>query len=90
MTYQSFDDLIAAMTPEVCDNMRRAIETGKWADGRPLTREQREACLQAVIAWEARNLPEEERTGYMEQQCKSGDEAPEEQPVTLRAPDRLQ
>ncbi|WP_290538088.1 DUF1315 family protein [Alcanivorax sp.] len=90
MTYQSFDDLIAAMTPEVCDNMRRAIETGKWADGRPLTREQRETCLQAVIAWEARNLPEEERTGYMEQQCKSGDEAAEEQPVTLRAPDRLQ
>ena len=28
MTYQSFDELIAAMTPEVCDNMRRAIETG--------------------------------------------------------------
>ncbi|WP_290519669.1 DUF1315 family protein [Alcanivorax sp.] len=90
MTYQSFDDLIAAMTPEVCDNMRRAIETGKWADGRPLTREQRETCLQAVIAWEAKNLPEEQRTGYMEQQCKSGEEAPEEQPVTLRAPDRLQ
>ncbi|WP_348719479.1 DUF1315 family protein [uncultured Alcanivorax sp.] len=90
MTYQSFDDLIAAMTPEVCDNMRRAIETGKWADGRPLTREQRETCLQAVIAWEARNLPEEQRTGYMEQQCKSGEEEPEAQPVTLRAPDRLQ
>ena len=71
MTYQSFDELIAAMTPEVCDNMRRAIETGKWADGRPLTREQRETCLQAVIAWEARNLPEEQRTGYLEQQCKS-------------------
>ncbi|KZX66393.1 hypothetical protein A3724_09530 [Alcanivorax sp. HI0033] len=90
MTYQSFDELIAAMTPEVCDNMRRAIETGKWADGRPLTREQRETCLQAVIAWEARNLPEEQRTGYMEQQCKSEGEAQEEQPVILRAPDRLQ
>ncbi len=90
MTYQSFDELIAAMTQEVCDNMRRAIETGKWADGRPLTREQRETCLQAVIAWEAKNLPEEQRSGYMEQQCKSGEGEPEEQPVTLRAPDRLQ
>ncbi|MEQ3775626.1 MAG: DUF1315 family protein [Alcanivorax sp.] len=90
MTYQSFEDLISAMTPEVCDNMRRAIETGKWADGRPLTREQRETCLQAVIAWEAKNLPEEQRSGYMEQQCKSGEGEPEEQPVTLRAPDRLQ
>ncbi|MGJ3256410.1 MAG: YeaC family protein [Alcanivorax sp.] len=90
MTYQSFDDLIAAMTPEVCDNMRRAIETGKWADGRPLTREQRETCLQAVIAWESKNLPEDQRSGYMEQQCKSGGDEPEEQPVTLRAPGRLQ
>ncbi|MED5390117.1 MAG: DUF1315 family protein [Pseudomonadota bacterium] len=90
MTYQSFEDLIATMTPEICDNMRRAIETGKWADGRPLTREQRETCLQAVIAWEAKNLPEEQRSGYMEQQCKSGEGEPEEQPVTLRAPDRLQ
>ncbi|KGD61265.1 hypothetical protein T9A_01714 [Alcanivorax jadensis T9] len=90
MTYQSFEDLISAMTQEVCDNMRRAIETGKWADGRPLTREQRETCLQAVIAWEAKNLPEEQRSGYMEQQCKSGEGEPEEQPVTLRAPDRLQ
>ena len=90
MSYQSFDDLIATMTLEVCDNMRRAIETGKWADGRPLTREQRETCLQAVIAWEAKNLPEDQRTGYMEQQCKGGEEEPEEQPVTLRAPDRLQ
>ena len=90
MTYQSFEDLISAMTQEVCDNMRRAIETGKWADGRPLSREQRETCLQAVIAWEAKNLPEEQRSGYMEQQCKSGKDEPEEQPVTLRAPDRLQ
>ena len=90
MTYQSFEDLISAMTPEVCDNMRRAIETGKWADGRPLTREQRETCLQAVIAWEASNLPEEQRTGYMEQACKSDSGKAEEQPVTLRGPDTLQ
>ena len=49
MNYQSFEDLIASMSPEACDNMRRAVETGKWADGRVLTREQKELCLQAVI-----------------------------------------
>jgi len=47
-------------------------------------------CLQAVIAWEQQNLPEEQRTGYMEQACKSSEEKPEEQPVTLRGPDTLQ
>jgi len=86
MSYQSFEDLIASMSAEACDNMRRAVETGKWADGRVLTREQKELCLQAVIAWEQQNLPEEQRTGYMEQACKSSEEKPEEQPVILRGP----
>ncbi|MGB1466974.1 MAG: YeaC family protein [Alcanivorax nanhaiticus] len=93
MTYQSFEDLIATMTPEICDNMRRAVELGKWPDGRTLSKEQREMCMQAVLAWEAKNLPEEQRTGYMEQACKSdsgGKDGAEEQPVTLRGPDTLQ
>jgi len=28
MSYQSFEDLIASMSPEACDNMRRAVEPG--------------------------------------------------------------
>jgi uncharacterized protein YeaC (DUF1315 family) len=37
-----------------------------------LTAEQRELSLQAMIAWEIKNLPEEERTGYMgPQECAS-------------------
>lgn len=90
MTYQNFEDLIASMTPEICDNMRRAVELGKWPDGRVLTKEQRETCMQAVLAWEAKNLPEDQRTGYMEQACKSEGKDDEEQPVTLRGPDTLQ
>ncbi|MCK0153908.1 YeaC family protein [Alcanivorax sp. S6407] len=90
MTYQSFEDLIATMTPEICDNMRRAVELGKWPDGRVLTKEQRETCMQAVLAWEAKNLPEEQRTGYMEQACKGDKDEVEEQPITLRGPDTLQ
>ncbi len=64
MSYQSFEDLIASMSPEACDNMRRAVETGKWADGRVLTREQKELCLQAVIAWGMQTLTEEQRHEY--------------------------
>lgn len=94
MTYQSFEDLIASMTPEICDNMRRAVELGKWPDGRVLSKEQREMCMQAVLAWETKNLPEEQRTGYMEQACKGdgdgGKDEVEEQPVTLRGPNTLQ
>ncbi|EKF75282.1 hypothetical protein A11A3_04860 [Alcanivorax hongdengensis A-11-3] len=90
MNYQSFDDLIASMTPEVYQNMRRAIELGRWPDGRTLSPEQKALCLQAVIAWESRNLPEEQRTGYMEQACKSQEDADREQPVTIKGPDTLQ
>lgn len=48
------------------------MEIGKWADGRKLTPEQKALSLQAVIAWEMKNLPEEQRTGYMgPQECAS-------------------
>ncbi|MBX9714154.1 MAG: DUF1315 family protein, partial [Pseudomonadaceae bacterium] len=34
--------------------------------------EQKELSLQAMIAWELQNLPEDQRTGYMgEQACES-------------------
>ncbi len=57
--------------------VKLAIEIGKWPDGRKLTQEQKELCLQAVIAWELQNLPEEERTGYMgPQHCSSHSDEP--------------
>src|SRR5690606_6236536 len=61
----SFAEMIANITPEIYQNLKQAVEIGKWPDGRLLTREQKELTLQAMIAWEQHNLPEEERTGYM-------------------------
>ena len=59
----SFAEMIANITPEIYQNLKQAVEIGKWPDGRLLTREQKELTLQAMIAWEQHNLPEEERTG---------------------------
>lgn len=68
----SFAEMIANITPEIYQNLKQAVEIGKWPDGRLLTREQKELTLQAMIAWEQHNLPEEERTGYMGgQECGS-------------------
>lgn len=67
----SFNDMIENITPEIYANLKEAVELGKWADGRRLTPEQREVCMQAMIAWEQKHLPEEQRTGYMSQSCKS-------------------
>jgi uncharacterized protein YeaC (DUF1315 family) len=68
----SFLDAIANITPEIYQNLKLAVEIGKWPDGRKLSQEQKELTLQALIAWEMHNLPEEERIGYMgPQECSS-------------------
>jgi hypothetical protein len=71
----SFLEAIENITPEIYESLKLAVEIGKWPDGRKLTQEQKELSLQAMIAWEMQNLPEEERTGYMgPQECKSKSE----------------
>ncbi|MGH8352421.1 MAG: YeaC family protein [Pseudomonas sp.] len=68
----SFSAMIENLTPEIYQSLKLAVEIGKWPDGRKLSQEQKELCLQAVIAWEAQNLPEDQRTGYMgPQECSS-------------------
>lgn len=68
----SFIEAIENITPEIYESLKTAVELGKWNDGRKLTPEQKETCLSAMIAWETKNLPEEQRTGYMSgQECAS-------------------
>lgn len=59
------DEILAALNPDIISKFKQAIELGKWADGRPLTDDQKAICLQAIIAYEAKHLPEEQRTGYV-------------------------
>jgi uncharacterized protein YeaC (DUF1315 family) len=83
----NIDDILNAITPEVYENLKRAIELGKWADGRVLSKDQKESCMQAVIAFELKHLPAEERTGYVPPKSHShcggeGEVAePEEKPL---------
>lgn len=58
-------ELVRSLSPEVVQNLRRAVELGKWPNGERLTAEQKATCLQAVIAYEAEHLPPEQRTGYV-------------------------
>jgi uncharacterized protein YeaC (DUF1315 family) len=68
----SFAELISNITSDVYESLKLAVEIGKWPDGRKLTQEQKELSLQAVIAWEMKNLPEDQRTGYIgPQECAS-------------------
>ncbi|HWK54890.1 MAG TPA: DUF1315 family protein, partial [Hyphomicrobiales bacterium] len=44
--------LVASMSPELHAALKTAVELGRWPGGERLTAEQREHCLQAVIAWD--------------------------------------
>ncbi|MCB1668338.1 MAG: DUF1315 family protein [Porticoccaceae bacterium] len=57
--------LISSITPEAYSKLRQAVEIGKWSDGTPLTSEQKENCLQAVIAYDAAFKQEEDRVGFI-------------------------
>jgi uncharacterized protein YeaC (DUF1315 family) len=77
-----YEQLVDSLSPDIVARLRRGVETGRWPDGRVVTPEQREHSLQAIIAWEQRHLPEEQRTGYIDRSAKErararrdGDEA---------------
>ncbi|NVJ51934.1 MAG: DUF1315 family protein [Gammaproteobacteria bacterium] len=45
--------LLKAMTPEVYQNLKTAVEIGKWADGTRLTEAQTETAIQAIMIYDA-------------------------------------
>lgn len=58
-------ELLDSLTPEMYRQLKTAVELGKWPTGGIVAPEQRELCMQAVIAYEKKHLPAEEQTGYI-------------------------
>jgi uncharacterized protein YeaC (DUF1315 family) len=61
----NLQQILDAITPEVYERLKQAVELGRWPDGNRLTTSQRELCLQAVIAYDFAHKPETERVGYI-------------------------
>ncbi|MAD45215.1 MAG: hypothetical protein CMI02_15315 [Oceanospirillaceae bacterium] len=84
----TLDELIQSLTPEMYQNLRTAVELGRWPDGRRLEKDQVELCLQAIIYYEKMNdLPADQRVGHMEGSCQSShnhDDDDDVQPLTLQ------
>lgn len=59
------DKVLELVTPEVYQKFKQAIELRKWPDGKAVSSDQMEICMQAIIAYEHANVPEQERTGYL-------------------------
>ncbi len=61
----SVQELVDGLTPDIYRQLKSSVELGKWPTGGQLTTEQRELCMQAVIAYEKKHLPPEQQTGYI-------------------------
>ena len=68
-----YQQMIESMTPQIYENLRRAVELGKWPDGKKVTPEQREHAMQAIIAWGERHLDAADRIGFIDKGHKAGD-----------------
>lgn len=81
----TYEELIGRLDPTVYLSLKRAIELGKWPDGRKVSDEQRRTCLEAVIHYEnTHNIPEHDRVGYIERKsCGSGADT-DDGPDTIR------
>jgi uncharacterized protein YeaC (DUF1315 family) len=62
----SFEELLASISPEIHSKLKQAIELGRWENGERLSKEQVELCMQAVIAYDEKYLSEEEKVGYID------------------------
>ncbi|WP_370299121.1 YeaC family protein [Pontibacterium sp.] len=67
----TYEELIAAMTPEMHASLKQAVELGKWPDGRRLSDEQRDICMRAVIAYDMEKLPPEARVGFIDRTSRT-------------------
>ena len=73
--------LLNSITPDIYHQLQKAVEIGKWPDGRSISEEQRSLCIQAIIAYDQRN-PVTERTGYVP--TKESACAPEDKPKPIK------
>ena len=82
--------MVRNLTDHEYQNLKRALELGKWPDGSPLNQEQREHCLQLVLAYDQINLPEEQRVGFIHKGKKEGQSCdtptPDEQLISIKQP----
>ena len=46
------NEYVKNITPALYEQLKTAVETGKWLDGAPLTEEQKEHTLQLIIAYQ--------------------------------------
>ncbi len=76
-----YQEVVKQITPELYQTFKRSLELGKWPDGRQMSVEQKQHCLQAVIAYDALHTPKDQRVGHVDAGPKA---CASDAPATLR------
>lgn len=80
-----YEKLIDNMTPDIYQGLKRALEIGKWPDGKVLTAEQKATCMEAVINYDHKFLDEDQRVGYIDRGTKTeGEQCDDEGDTPLK------
>jgi len=56
----NINDMVNNLTPEVYENLKNAVETGKWPDGNVLNEGQKQQTLQLVMMYQSQVLKSEQ------------------------------
>lgn len=81
-----FESLIENMTPDIYQSLKRAVEIGKWPDGKLLSQEQKALCLEAIISYDSKFLSEDQRVGYIDRGKKSDGEKCDDKNIEQNRP----
>lgn len=77
----NIEQMLAVLDENIVNKLRTAVEIGKWENGVALTPEQRQISMQAVLVWESKHLPEEQRTGYIDRGTKEDEHCESHEPA---------
>lgn len=81
---ESIEQLIDEMNSDIYGSLKLAVEIGKWGDGARLDKEQIDFCMQTIILYEAKHLPEQDRVGFdLSASCKSKSTAEQTQTISI-------
>lgn len=78
------DQILQAITPQIYERFKSAIEIGRWPDGNALSDEQKKLCMEAIITFEHAHLTKEQHTGYVPPKPSACESLPPEQDETIK------
>ena len=85
----SASSLIDNIDEAIYQDLKSALELGRWQSGKALSDSQKPIVIQAIIAYENKHMSESERTGYIHKEkptpCEShSDDLEQEQLLEIR------